>query len=291
MKRTVAAIVLMLAITGACGGPSFRRERASKTKETSRVGTGVGLPNRGERGAGEPGAGAADGADPVPGGATGSTASTDGAAVIDIRDPRGPGRSGVPLLLEGGSGSRRFLSGAGGRTEVKAPPGNYLVSIETGCTTDLEVVRGATGRLDLAFGDVATGQLTVDAKPRYRPVDGAYWPEGEQRGTGRAHWRPGEVHIVEVSMADACRGPSSPFGAEGAPLGRLRFVAGEGVELAGPSPTHLDAGGRARVRLRCTGPEVDVAAAWVDPEVPEDAIPLVGGTVFEDQATPFCTSS
>lgn len=187
--------------------------------------------------------------------------------------------------------TRRFDSGPGGRTEVKGPPGSYRVRIETGCTTDLEVVRGASGRLDLASGDLATGELTVDAKQRYRPADGAYWREGETRGSGRAHWRPGEVHVVEVAMTDACAGPASDVGAEGAPLGRLKFVPGEGLELVGASPAALGPAGRARLRLRCTGPEVDVALAWVDPEVPDDAIAIFGRDVLEDQATPFCTSS
>lgn len=286
MIRADALGLLLVAatLTIACGGPSSRREGAGAPPETSRVGSGVDLPGPSAPLSVPPGGAGTDA------GSGSVTENTDAAAVINVRDPRGPGRSGVPVDIEGPV-SRRFVSGAGGGTHVKAPPGNYRVRIETGCTTDLEIVRGATGRLDLALGHVATGELTVDAKPRYRPTDGAYWPEGAQRGAGRAHWRPGEIHVVELSMTDPCAGPESPFGAEGAPLGRLKFVAGEGVELVGPSPAALGPAGRARVRLRCTGPEVDVALAWVDPELPDDAIPIFGGDVLEDQATPFCTSS
>lgn len=282
--RSLALVVASAVMTSACGGASFRREGASAPPETSRVGSGVELPGRGTPGSVPPG-GAGTGTGPGS-----ATESTDTVALINVRDPRGPGRSGVPLDIEGPV-SRRFVSGPGGRTEVKAPPGNYRVRIETGCTTDLEVVRGATGRLQVALGDMASGDLTVDAKARYRPTDGAYWPEGEKRGAGRAHWRPGEVHVVEVSMTDACAGPASGLGAEGAPFGRLKFVPGEGVELVAPSPAVLGPAGRARVRLRCTGPEVDVALAWVDPELPDDAVPIFGREVLEDQATPFCTSS
>lgn len=281
--RPLALLVASTVVTTACGGASFRREGAGPP-ETSRVGSGVELPGRRTPGSVPPGSAGS-------GAGTGSaTESTDVAALINVRDPRGPGRSGVPVVVEGPV-TRRFLSGAGGRTEVKAPPGNYRVLIETGCTTDLEVVRGATGRLQVALGDMASGDLTVDAKARYRPADGAYWREGETRGTGRAHWRPGEVHVVEVAMTDACAGPASDFGAEGSPLGRLKFVPGEGVELVGASPAALGPAGRVRVRLRCTGPEVDVDLAWVDPEVPDDAVAIFGGDVLEDQARPFCTSS
>lgn len=281
--RSLALVVASAMVTTACGGATSRREGAAGLPETSRVGSGVERPGRRDLGSGPTGGA---GSDPGSGSAT---AATDGVAVIDVRDPRGPGRSGVPLVVEGPV-TRRFVSGAGGRTEVKAPPGNYRVRIETGCTTDIEVVRGASGRLDLALGDVATGDLTVDARQRYRPTYGAYWREGEKRGTGRAHWRPGEVHVVEVAMADACAGPASDLGAEGSPLGRLKFVPGDGLELVSPSPAVLGPAGRARVRLRCTGPEVDVALVWVDAEVPDDAIAIFGGDVLEDQATPFCTS-
>ncbi len=297
LRVTVA--VLMATASAACGSPSFRRADAPANPaapETAEVGSGVDRPSRGSGDLATPtttAAGsttAATGASPLaPTASTTAPGVETGRAELLVKDPRGPGRSGVTVLLEGPV-TQRLRSGPGGRLEAVAPPGRYRIGVETGCTDDLHITRGATGDLGLAAGDTARGELTVAATLRYRPENGAYWREGEVRGSGRADWRRGEVHIVEVSLADPCHGPGSPFGTTGAPLGRLGFDPGEGLEIVGAPPKTIGADGRIRVRLRCIGPDVDVALDLVDTEIPSDRMAVFSGSVLAEQSTPFCTA-
>ncbi len=294
--RTAGVLFLGLAVA-ACGGPSFRKADDPgnpRRAETADVGSGVERPSgigsddqttttTGRTNvAPQPGAGATTTA------VVAAVGPTSGRAEIVVRDPRGPGRSGVTVLLQGPV-TQRLRSGAGGKLEVTAPPGRYRLTVETGCTDDLDITRGATGELGLAPGDLARGELTVAATLRYRPENGAYWREGGVRGSGRADWRRGEVHIIEVALADPCHGPGSPFGVEGDPLGRLRFDAGEGLEIVGVPPKTIGADGRVQVRLRCVGPDADVALDLVDTEIPSDRIAVFTGSVLAEQSTPFCT--
>lgn len=294
------AVALLVASTSAACGPSFRKADTPAGEvagETAEVGSGVDRPGRdlGDLAtttttARLPAATTATGGSPDATATSAVPAGVEtGRAELVIKDPRGPGRSGVTVLLEGPV-TQRLRSGTGGRLEAMAPPGRYRIAVETGCTDDLHVTRGASGELGLATGDVARGELTVAATLRYRPENGAYWKEGETRGSGRADWRRGEVHIVEVSLADPCSGPQSPFGATGAPLGRLGFDPGEGLEVVGAPPKTIGADGRIQVRLRCVGPDVDVALDLVDTEIPSDRMAVFSGSVLAEQSTPFCTA-
>jgi hypothetical protein len=163
------------------------------------------------------------------------------------------------------------------------------MTVETGCINEIEVRRGATGSLGLAAGDVARGDLTADASSRYKPTSGAYWRQGGEPGSGRADWRHGEIHLVEVALEDACPTGSSPLAAKGARLGRLRFVPGEGVEVVS-APTRVGAGGRVQLQLRCTGQEVDVVLDMVDSEIPGDRLPVLTPEALKEQSAPYCTS-
>lgn len=197
--RTIG-VLLVAAVVAACGGPSFRDadDRAEpRPPETAEVGSGVDRPGRDLGDLATTTTLAAPVTSASPGRTTASSSATvapaaveTGRAEIVVRDPRGPGRSGVTVLMEGPV-TQRLRSGAGGRIEVTAPPGRYRLTVETGCIDDLHITRGATGELGLALGDLARGELTVAASLRYRPENGAYWREGEARGSGRADWRRG----------------------------------------------------------------------------------------------------
>lgn len=285
----VLAVAAVMAAVGlaACGGGQKPTEA-----QDGPVAVGSGVRIRGRAPTSGPAADVGGTAEGAAGSAAAPAAPAPetGRAVITVRDPRGPTRSGVQLLVEGPV-TLSVRSGPDGRAEFEAPPGEYRLTAETGCVDDIAVVRGGTATLGIAVGDVAVGRLTVDAKLRYLPRDGAYWRDGEQRSEGRAGWRPGEVHVVELVLRDPCQPVTAPAAKEGALLGRLRFVPGDGVELAGPPPTTVGAEGRVQVRLRCTGPDVDVSLELVDGEIPTDRIDAFERQVFREQSTPFCSTA
>lgn len=301
-RGSIGAGLLAVAMgVAACGsGPSFTRREGGDGSEVGReerrkVGEGVLLPSGGDAttstapsastGAG----GAAVTASPS-GPAPTPTTAPEATGLLTVKDPRGPGRAGLSLVLEGPT-VRRVRTGPGGRTEVSAPPGRYRISVEEGCVDDVEVTRGARGDIGLALGDVARGELTADVRLRNVPAEGAYFREGEPRGSGRAGWRPGEIHVLEITMRDRCADPAAPQARAGAPLGRMRFAPGEGLDLVPPVPTAVGPGGRVQIRLRCTGIDSDGSLHLFDAEIPEDRTQLFSGDVLDGQSAPFCSTA
>lgn len=285
-RARVLVAAALAAVTAGCAGGDAAHEAPAGP---SRVGTGVRLPS--QQGAAATSSSVARDAASGPAGEAGrpagAAAPAAGTAVVTVRDARGPTRRGMLVLFQGPV-TRTARTGADGRAEVSAPPGRYRVTVEEGCVEDAQITRGASAEVGLAEGDVARGELTADVRLRHVPTAGAYWREDQSRGSGRAEWRPGEVHVVEVTMYDRCSDGPAPAGAA---LGRMRFVPGEGLELVGPVPTVTGEGGRVQLRLRCTGPDVDGALDAVDAEVPADRTALFSFDVLEEQSAPFCSTA
>lgn len=241
--RVGAAIVsAVIAIVGLVyllpGGPDFVRHGTTPaptaTPGTANVGSKVSIPPDVT-----PGPMATSTSAGQPGQASAKPSDTAFELTIVDSHQRNPAR--IPVQYSGAA-TGRVLSDAKGHARITGPAGDYSFQVPVGCTDDILVTFGASGRGRIVEGQVTTGQLRADWVHRFAPGPPVFASMGPD-------WYIGEAVTLRVSIGDRCNDGAK---ASNAAFPTYSYRPGPMLKVDGAPALKANADGYAEVRVVCT---------------------------------------
>ncbi|MCA1839713.1 MAG: hypothetical protein ABR507_04185 [Actinomycetota bacterium] len=162
-----------------------------------------------------------------------------GDLVLTLVDQNKNHPEGIPVQIRGPI-NKTLLSNKDGLVELHGPSGSYGFQVMAGCSDNVIVSFGQSGKSYVVDGRTGTGMLGVSWHRRIGPGDSTFASEVP-------HWLVGDIVDVSWDVIDRCTSSKSPS----VSVDHYAYLPSSNVEVIGVPTMSVDDNAQAHLKVRC----------------------------------------